>query len=189
MVLRARPTHPGAPPAPDARADALVTDDPARVLAVRTADCTPVLIAAADGRTVGAIHAGWRGVIAGVVPATVAALRTLGAGRLIAAIGPCIGVGAFEVGPEVVAEFERLFGRGTPHVHRNGKNRIDLKGAIQEQLTASGLAQTDIDTLPHCTVRDAGLFFSHRRERGLTGRMASVIAPSGFGSSAGPVLR
>ena len=81
---------------------------------------------------------------------------------------------------DVAAEFRARFGRSTAHVreaHEPGKAFVDLKGALREQLIAAGLAPERIDVLPHCTVRDAADFFSHRRERGLTGRMVGVIGP------------
>src|SRR3954469_4013937 len=83
-----------------AKADALVGSDPARVLSVRVADCVPILIAAEGGRTVAAVHAGWRGVISGAVSAALAAMGNTAAGTCVAAIGPCIGGGAFGGGAE-----------------------------------------------------------------------------------------
>lgn len=160
----------------DFKADALVTDDPARVVAVRVADCTPVLLASGDGRVVAAVHAGWRGVIAGVAPAAVRAMRDLGATSIVAAIGPCIGTEAFEVGPEVLAEFRRVFGEAAPIRERtDGKGHVDLKAALAIQLREQ--AVTAIDVLPHCTASDPSLFFSHRRDRGMTGRMVGLIGP------------
>ena len=159
-----------------AKADAIVGADPTRVLSVRVADCVPVLLAAGDGRTVAAVHAGWRGVIAGVA---VEALKRLD-GDVVAAIGPCIGFESFEVGPEVLEEFGRAFGpealisRGP-----GGKGRVDLREAVRRQLEAAGVAPDRIDASDRCTVRDAGEFFSHRRDRGVTGRMAAIIAPKG----------
>ena len=104
------------------QADALVTADRGRAVSVRTADCCPVLLATADGRAVAAAHAGWRGAVAGVVGAAVAELcrvaGTTGPAGLIAAVGPCIGVDAFEVGPEVLAAFADRFGADT--VRRDG---------------------------------------------------------------------
>jgi YfiH family protein len=162
-----------------------VTDDAERVLAVRTADCAPILLASRDGRVAAAVHAGWRGVIARVVPVAVEAMKRLAPEScrtgLAAAIGPCIGPGRFEVGPEVVAEFVRVFGARTTHARsadRPGEpGRVDLKGAIAEQLVTAGLKAADIDVLPHCTASDPAFFFSHRRERGRTGRMVALVAP------------
>jgi polyphenol oxidase len=166
-----------APGTPDPKADAVFSDDPGRVLAIRVADCTPVLLATADGRHVAAVHAGWRGVISGVLPATVAALRTRSSTPLLAAIGPCIGPEHFEVGPEVVAEFDRVFPERGVVARRmeNGKGYVDLKGALAIQLGVCGVA--DVEVLPHCTYADPELFYSHRRDRGLTGRAAGLIAP------------
>ena len=158
------------------RADAIVGDDPQRLLAVRVADCVPILVAADDGRVVAAIHAGWRGVIARVVPNAIR--RLPGAGSLAAAIGPCIGRHAFEVGAEVLSAFETAFGPDAP-VERNdnGKGHVDLREAVRIQLVRAGLSPERIDTTDRCTHRDAAEFFSHRRDRGVTGRMAAVIAP------------
>jgi YfiH family protein len=164
---------------PDPKADAIVTTDCARVLAIRVADCAPVLLATPDGSMVAAVHAGWRGVVAGVLPAAISAMRRLGARELLAAIGPCIGPDHFEVGPEVAEQFDRVFrGSGSPPVHRaagpNSKPHLDLKAALHAQLATAGVERTDV--LPHCTWRDSDLFFSHRRDRGVTGRTAALIA-------------
>ena len=168
----------GAPFDKSAKADALVGDDPARVLSVRVADCVPVLLAGDDGRTVAAVHAGWRGVVAGAVPAALGAMNGA-AGRCVAVIGPCIGGDAFEVGGEVVEEFFRVFGDDAPLVRRVGeKGYIDLREAIRLQLLRAGLTPEQVDTTDRCTHRDADEFFSHRRENGITGRMAAIIAPA-----------
>jgi YfiH family protein len=161
-------------------ADALVTRDPARTLSVRIADCAPVLLASGDGRTVAAVHAGWRGVIAGVVIEAIQAMRLLnvdtGAESIIAAIGPCIGFDAFEVGPEVLEEFTKVFGHSAPISRRpDGKGTVDLREAIRSQLLAAGVGPASIDTTDRCTFRDRDEFFSHRRDNGVTGRMAAVI--------------
>jgi len=137
-----------------------------------------VLIASEDGKVVAAIHAGWRGVIAGVVPRSIEALRC-DTRSLIAAIGPCIGFDAFEVGLEVVEAFEKTFGSAAP-VRRvsYGKGRVDLRRAIQLQLINSGVTSDRIDMTDRCTFRDRDEFFSHRRDAGITGRMAALISPS-----------
>ena len=163
-----------------AKADALVGDDPGRVLSVRVADCVPVLLATADGRVVAAVHAGWRGVVAGVVGAAVREATDLaGTGApLMAAVGPCIGGEAFEVGSEVLAEFRRAFGADAPVRGRaDGKGWVDLRAAVRRQLVAAGVGTDHIDSTDRCTYRDAGEFFSHRRENGVTGRMAAIISP------------
>jgi YfiH family protein len=156
------------------RADAMVSDDPAKVLAVRVADCVPVLIATSDGKTVAAIHAGWRGVIANVVPNAIAKMGQTDS--LLAAIGPGIGFDAFEVGLEVVEQFELAF--ANPELVRrlaDDKGRVDLRRAIELQLSRCGLSPGRIDTTDRCTFRDRDEFFSHRRDKGVTGRMAALI--------------
>ncbi len=157
------------------KADAMVSNDASRVLAVRVADCVPVLLASADGKTVAAVHAGWRGVIAGVLPNTIAAMNTP---KILAAIGPCISVDHFEVGAEVLERFAASFGPSAPIRRRDdGKGYVDLRAALRQQLAAIGVADEDIDSTGVCTFRDAGEFYSHRRDKGVTGRMAALISP------------
>lgn len=167
----------------DHRADAIVTDDPACIIGVRIADCAPILLASADGSIVSTVHAGWRGVIAGVLPRAIDAMHALGAAprSTFAAIGMCIGVESFEVGEEVAAEFTRVFPEANAIVRRDlgHKPHIDLKLALAVQLQHAGLPPESIETLPHCTVRDERLFFSHRRQAALGGggRMLALIGP------------
>src|SRR5690606_23932449 len=90
-----------APVTPGVEADAIISADPGTVLSIRVADCVPILLADRRGRAVGAVHAGWRGVIAGVVPQAIAALQQrhdVKPDELVAAVGPCISVAHFEVG-------------------------------------------------------------------------------------------
>jgi hypothetical protein len=163
------------------RADAIVCDDPSRLVAVRTADCLPVLIATTDGSLVAAVHAGWRGVIAGVVPAAMIAMQSIRSIRpasLLAVIGPGIGPDAFEVGPEVVGAFQTRF-PGKPFLWRhadNARSTIDLPAAVACQLKEAGLTDRQIDRADMCTFTRRDEFFSHRRDRGVTGRMAAMIA-------------
>jgi len=158
------------------QADAIVGDDPQRLLAVRAADCVPILISTVSGGMVAAVHAGWRGVVTNVVANAIAKLGE--PRRLLAAIGPCIGMEAFEVGPEVLAAFEKAFGPDAPLERRaGGKGRVDLRQAVRSQLIRAGLSTDRIDVSDRCTHRDAGEFYSHRRDRGVTGRMAALIAP------------
>lgn len=167
----------------DFKADALVTDDASRVVAVRVADCAPVLLASTDGGIVAAVHAGWRGVAAGVAVAAVREMRGLGAAEIVAAIGPCISAEVFEVGPEVVAIMrETLADAAVIHAHPDaapraaGKAIVDLKESLRRQLARAGVARVEV--MPHCTVAEPARFFSHRRDGGATGRMVGVIGPA-----------
>lgn len=164
---------------PDLKADALVTTDPRAAISIRIADCVPILIATQRGNIVAAVHAGWRGVITEAVGAAVAIIRQYDADDqpLIAAIGPCISADAFEVGPEVASEFHRVFGDRAPVVRPpdKAKPHVDLREAIRLQLLSLGLPPQHIETTDRCTVRDVNEFFSHRRDNGVTGRMATMI--------------
>lgn len=156
------------------KADAIATRDPTIAASVRVADCVPVLLASEDGQQVAAVHAGWRGVVAGIVLRAVEAMATTPQ-RLRAAIGPSIGMEAFEVGPEVLQAFET---HGYPaHIRRrpDGKGHVDLRQTLLSQLRQAGVAEHHIDSTDTCTVRDSHLFYSHRRDAGVTGRMAAVI--------------
>jgi len=165
------------------KADALVTRDRRKLLSIRVADCVPVLMSTRDGVVVGAAHAGWRGVVVGVVTRTLLRLIELAPSNrpadVVVAIGPSIGPDSFEVGPDVVIEFTRAF-PDHPELVRplaGDKSTIDLRGAIALQLQHVGVALAHIDSTDRCTFRDRDEFFSHRRERGMTGRMAALVAP------------
>jgi len=155
-------------------ADALVTADPGVIVAVRTADCVPILLCTDDGGVVAAVHAGWRGVVAGVLPRAIAAMRSLSERPLLAAVGPCISGAAFEVGPEVVAEFRRCFGAladGFIASALGDRSHIDLVEAVVLQMPG---VRIDV-AAAQCTYRGAQHFFSHRREPGNAGRMLAGI--------------
>jgi polyphenol oxidase len=159
-----------------AEADAIISNDATSCMLVRVADCVPILLTSPDGSAVAAVHAGWRGVLSGVVPAAIKALgevANIPPHQIVAAIGPCISHEYFEVGPEVVAEFVRLFGAGPRWADR----QVDLPEAVAIQLQDCGVANARIDRTDRCTARDRDEFFSHRRDRGITGRMAAIIAP------------
>jgi YfiH family protein len=160
------------------KADALVSDDAGRVVSVKYADCVPILLAAADARAVAAVHAGWRGMVAGVVPAAVRALSTMAGCRareLVAAVGPCIGVEQFEVGVEVAEQIRLAISDLKSEVSDRGKPLVDLREAVRRQLIEAGVKEERIDGTDRCTYRDEAEFFSHRRDGGVTGRMAAVI--------------
>ncbi len=157
--------------------DALIARGEGLAVAARTADCVPILIADLHTGAVAAVHAGWRGAVAGVVPKTVQAMVD-DASVLVAAIGPHIRVDAFEVGEEVAREMERAAG-GRPVVDRGReKSHGDLAALVRLQLLDAGLDAEAIDDVGGCTYTDAAHFFSHRRERGKTGRHLSAIVAS-----------
>jgi hypothetical protein len=145
---------------------------------VRTADCVPVLLADERSGCVAAAHAGWRGVVLGVVPATVEHLRAL-AGRgaeIVAAIGPHISAGAFEVGEDVADELARS--SPVAGVVRRGsaeRPHVDLRAIVRAQLRAAGVDDARVDDVFGCTVSDPELFFSYRRDGPRSGRHLSAI--------------
>ncbi len=167
--------HAGAP-TPAGPADAAITTDAGLACAIQVADCLPVLFAAPAGRGVGAAHAGWRGLYAGVLEATVAALCDAAAcapSELLAWLGPCIGPRQFEVGADV----HQAFGGGPcfqPRPRPDGAMRwlADLPGLARARLGAAGLRQ--VSGAAWCTVEDESRFFSFRRD-GVTGRMAGAV--------------
>lgn len=175
IVRAGQPTHHGCD---DTKADAIVTDDPARIAMVRIADCGPVLMACETGRVVAAVHAGWKGVLANIVPNAIAAMRSLGAHNIRAAIGPCIRVDAFEVGEDVAQQFASAF-PNAPVVHRREhwpKPHVDVVAAITTQLHAANI--TSIDIVGECSFTRSDLYFSHRRDGTRSGRMAAFIGPA-----------
>ncbi len=162
-------------------ADAAWTDETGLACTVQAADCLPVLFALNDGRAVAAAHAGWRGLAAGVLEATVAALcRGAGAqpAEVQAWLGPCIGPRQFEVGADVLRAFGQDRRVDMPRFVRrerpDGATRwlADLQGLAQDRLAAAGVGA--ITVTPACTAEDASAFFSFRRD-GVTGRMAAAI--------------
>ena len=159
----------------------MITTHRDALLSVRVADCVPILLAGADGRTVAAVHAGWRGVVANIAEVAVAELCRIGQTapeNLTAAIGPCISREAFEVGPEVAGEFLELFGQQVMDSSR-ARPHVDLRAAVGLQLLAAGVPADQIDTTDRCTHRDRAEFYSHRRDAGITGRLAAVIGVKG----------
>lgn len=170
---RLRPETGSAPPV----ADAAVTTVPGTVIAVMSADCLPILLAEARGRGIAVAHAGWRGLAAGVVEATVDALRArVGAGAALHAwFGPAIGPTAFEVGEEVRQAFvgsdvhaAAAFSPG----RAPGRWQADLYRLARGRLLARGVTEVGGGGL--CTVGDPARFYSHRRDR-RSGRFASLL--------------
>lgn len=154
-------------------ADAAVTAIPGKVLAILTADCLPVTFAALDGREVAIAHAGWRGLCAGVLEATLLAMDTA-PGNVMAWFGPAAGPQAYEVGDEVRDAFiarDRNAAQAFSAT-RPGHWLCDLYQLARQRLHALGVSQ--IYGGEYCTISDADHFFSHRRD-GRSGRMASLI--------------
>lgn len=168
--------HAAALPAPESEADGLVSERDDVLVGVHVADCVPILLARSDGRRVAAVHAGWRGLVAGVIPR---ALAVLGPGRVSAAIGPCLSLAHFEVGPEVVAAFVRADLGASIHERVNRRPHIDLRAAAIQQLAAGGVQL--IESSDRCTYAHDREFYSYRREvthggSGHTGRLGALIA-------------
>jgi YfiH family protein len=154
-------------------ADAAVTRTGTRPLAILVADCMPVLFSSADGAVLGAAHAGWRGLCAGVLEATVRAMRVEARG-IHAWLGPAIGAEHFEVGAEVRAAFVAHDARASAAftVNARGRWQCDLQWLAHSRLAALGVRQ--IATAGLCTYADAARCYSYRRE-GRTGRMAALL--------------
>lgn len=162
-------------------ADASVTNIANEVLVIMTADCLPVFFTNTKGAVVGAAHAGWRGLCAGVLENTVAEMLRLSkessASDLLVWLGPAIGPESFEVGDDVVRAFrdsglpfsEEVF---KPIAGKSGKFLADIYRLASDRLQARGV--TSIFGGEYCTVRDSEQFFSYRRD-GETGRFASAI--------------
>ena len=195
-VLRLTAAH-LQPGAPLPQADASICTEPGIACAVLVADCLPVLFCSADGRAVGAAHAGWRGLAAGVLDNTVAALCAAagcGPGQLLAWLGPCIGPDAFEVGADVLQAFgadpldlqaaDAALFRPSPRPDGSQRWRADLPALARRRLAALGVGVgVGADPAPGagaiagghwCTVATPSRFFSFRRAP-RTGRMAAAI--------------
>ncbi|MDQ3865960.1 MAG: polyphenol oxidase family protein [Actinomycetota bacterium] len=175
-VTEAAPLGVLAPGTPYEPCDGLWSDRPGQAMLLVTADCVPVALARENGpRGLAVLHVGWRGLLAGIVENGVAALRDgrSGNGRdgyldgIAAAIGPAIGPCCYEVGDEVAGAYRERFGAAV----LQGRN-LDLPEATARALRAAGVRT--IDETRRCTACEADLFFSHRRDRGRTGRQGVV---------------
>lgn len=163
-------------------ADAMVTDRPGLILGILTADCVPVLFADAEAGVVGAAHAGWKGAIGGVTDRTIAAMEALGAdrGRIVTAIGPCIGRSSYEVTLDFAARFtaedgenDRFFTAG-----REGHCQFDIAAYVAARLAGAGVGR--IEMLDEDTYSQPDRFYSYRRSCHRSepdyGRQISMIA-------------
>lgn len=172
--------------ASEPEADASFSTQPGVVCAIQTADCLPVLFCDAAGKVVGAAHAGWRGLAAGVLQQTVLAMRQAGAGEISAWLGPAIGPQQFEVGADVCEVFEPLLEQSqsiisapsfatpafVPHPQHAGKFLADIY--LLARLALAQVQVFDVAGGEFCTVSAPGQFYSYRRDQ-RTGRMVACI--------------
>lgn len=161
------------PSADEPQADAAVSHIPGTVLSILTADCLPVLFCAADGSEIAAAHAGWRGLAAGVLEATLTQLQAP-ASRMVAWLGPCIGASSYEVGEEVRAAFVDHDARAVSCFvsTRPGHWLCDLAGLARQRLVSAGLVSVHgggFDTLADAR------FYSYRRDGARSGRFATLV--------------
>jgi YfiH family protein len=164
-VLRAKPAMRGE------HADGLWTDEPGLPILAMSADCLPIALVRANGtkRAVAVLHAGWRGLLAGIVAA---GRDALGGGELQAVIGPAIGPCCYEVGEEVAAPYRERFGDDVVH-----EGRLDLWTSAERALRAAGVGQ--VHRFDRCTACEPETFFSHRRDAGRTGRQGVIAYVAG----------
>lgn len=171
--------------------DALVTNEPEACLMVLTADCVPVLLYDPGCRVVAAIHAGWRGSVAGIVARTIALMREVYGCRpeqLLAGIAPSIGKCCFEVGEEVVQAFQEKYSDTDDFVfkgNQSGKYHIDLWEVNRRQLLAAGLVAGNIEVAGRCTVCSPEHFYSYRRDGSVAGRIGTGIMLRRFSDGKG----
>lgn len=162
-----------------ARADGMITRQKGLPLVMRFADCTPILYHDPVQQVIGIAHAGWRGTVAGIASAVICAMQqTYGThpGDVRVLIGPCISQAHFQVGDEVVRAVEARFGRDPDIVRRDpddGTAYVDLWEANRRELEQADVTQIEIMRL--CTYERTDLFYSHRAEKGNTGRFGAVI--------------
>ena len=181
-VLRAR-EHDAPDTVAAAQADGLATDEVGLGLSVHVADCTPILMACPTTGACAALHAGWRGTVAGMAGQGVRAMAEQFGCRprdLRVALGPCIGPCCFEVGPEVAAAFlaalPAALGSGVIHAVPGRKAHIDLRRFQRLELEAAGVLPESIDASTACTFCDpAGRFFSFRRAGRATGQLVGFV--------------
>lgn len=164
------------------KADALVTNVPGLALGALAADCAPVLFADPAARVIAAAHAGWKGALTGILESTIGAMVSLGAraSRIGAVLGPCIGLDAYEVGPEFKARFVEADPDNSRHfkvLTEGGRAHFDLPGYVLDRLAKAGL--DTVETVSACTFTDEQRFFSYRRSvkrgEGDYGRQISAL--------------
>lgn len=157
--------------APDALqgVDGVVTSERGLLVGVHTADCLPLLLADARAGVVGAIHCGWRGIVGGIVGRAVEAMSAAGAREVVAACGPCICAGCFEVGPEVSGLFDPRAVIESP----GSRPHVDLAAAVGLQLRAAGIDRFELP--PRCSRCSSDLYSVRRQGRELPYRTLTAI--------------
>jgi YfiH family protein len=161
--------------------DALLTRESGIALAVRVADCLPILLTDPDKRAIGAFHAGWRGILAHILVKTVNRMRdAFGSdpARMVVAVGPGIRSCCMEVGPEVACLFDREFPNRTLSRSRKGEAMLDLQQALEADRAEAGIDRENFFDLGLCTRCNPEEFYSYRGEGEASGRMMAAI---GFG--------
>ncbi len=159
-------------------ADILISNQAHTAVAVRVADCLPVLLADPKTEMIAAVHAGWRGTAAGIVKHAIQSMLDHGVKRknLLAVLGPCIGPCCFAIGNETATALKKSTGGAVNCIFRTADIHADLLEINRLQLIESGLTGAHIETITACTVCDPGRFFSFRRDGKLAGRHLAVVA-------------
>ncbi len=166
--------------------DAIVTDQPGLLLTVRTADCVPMLLYDPGERVVAAVHAGWRGAVAGIVPRAIETMRDrFGSepGVLEVGIGPSVGPCCYEVDRPVLTQLRERFSDWREVIEPTGTDRamLDLRTLVRRQAEGRGVQPGRIRAVRVCTMCHPGLFYSYRREGQVKGTMVSGIMLLGGG--------
>jgi len=165
--------------------DAIVTEKSGLALTTRVADCYPILLADVKRKVIANIHAGWRGILKGIVKKTLETMQEhfgCQAKDLLAAIGPGIDKCCYEVGGEIIDDFQKLSNLGSTFWQSTSKGSyfLDLLGIIKSQLIAQGLESSQIKSIGLCTGCHLNLFFSYRKEGEESGRMMAIILKKKF---------
>lgn len=159
-------------------ADILISSDPQAALAVRTADCLPLLLADPATRILAAVHAGWRGTARLAAMVAVRAMQQLGAepGRMLASLGPCIGPCCFRIDEQTAQQLAANWPPADAHITRRKHIAADLAAINRDQLLAAGMKAEHIEVMGACTCCQPQRFFSYRRDGARSGRHLAVVA-------------